>query len=337
MKRGLTLGKYAPLHKGHQLVIETALAEMDEVLALIYDAPETTNVPLNVRSNWLRKLYPQVKVIEAWGGPTEVGDTPEIKRKHEDYIIHKLKILGITRFYSSEFYGEHMSLALGAENRLVDPERKNIAISGSQIRENPYAFRKYISPTVYRDLITNIVFLGAPSTGKTTIAERMAQEYSTVWMPEYGREYWEKNQIERRLSLEQLVEIAEEHLEREESLLYKANQYLFTDTNAITTFMFSQYYHQTALPKLVELANFASSHYDLVFLCDTDIPYDDTWDRSGDVNRRTFQKQIIGDLLARKIPFFVLNGDLKTRISKIKMVLNKFHKYASLPELICEG
>ena len=34
MKRGLTLGKYAPLHRGHQLVIETALAEMDETLVL---------------------------------------------------------------------------------------------------------------------------------------------------------------------------------------------------------------------------------------------------------------------------------------------------------------
>ena len=34
MKRGLTLGKYAPLHKGHQFVIETALAEMDEVVVI---------------------------------------------------------------------------------------------------------------------------------------------------------------------------------------------------------------------------------------------------------------------------------------------------------------
>jgi len=45
MKRGLTLGKYAPLHKGHQLVIETGLREMDELLVLIYDAPET-EIPL---------------------------------------------------------------------------------------------------------------------------------------------------------------------------------------------------------------------------------------------------------------------------------------------------
>jgi len=45
LKRGLTLGKYAPLHHGHQLVIETALAEMDETVVLIYDAPDSTDVP----------------------------------------------------------------------------------------------------------------------------------------------------------------------------------------------------------------------------------------------------------------------------------------------------
>jgi NadR type nicotinamide-nucleotide adenylyltransferase len=274
---GLTLGKFAPLHKGHQLVIETALAEMDEVSVIIYDAPEITPIPLNIRSTWIKKLYPRVKVIEAWDGPTEVGDTPEIKRKHEKYIIEQLKVSDITHFYSSEFYGEHMSIALGAINRLVNPSRNIIPVSGEKIRQNPFLYREYISPIVYQDLITNIVFLGAPSTGKTTIASKMADEYKTVWMPEYGREYWESNQINRRLSLEQLVEIAEGHLERENKLLYQANQYIFVDTNAITTFMFSMSYHQSALDRLAELANLAQSRYDIFFLCDTDIPYDDRW------------------------------------------------------------
>lgn len=333
---GLTLGKFAPLHKGHQLLIETALAETDKVTVIIYDAPETTPVPLNIRSEWLKRLYPQARLIEAWDGPSEVGDTPEIKRKHEDYIINKLKIAGITHFYSSEFYGEHISAALGAVNRLVNPSRKIVPISGTKIRENPLACREYIHPLVYRDLIINAVFLGAPSTGKTTLAKQLAQEYNTVWMPEYGREYWEKNQAARRLSPEQLAEISEGHLEREERLLYQANQYLFTDTNALTTFMFSKYYHQTAVPKLIDAANLAQSRYDLTFLCDTDIPYDDTWDRSGDAKRKTFQKQIIGDLLARKIPFIVLKGNLETRVAKVKTILSKFQKYKPLPEIFLE-
>jgi HTH-type transcriptional regulator, transcriptional repressor of NAD biosynthesis genes len=327
---GLTLGKFAPFHSGHQFLIETALAEVDRLTVIIYDEPTVTPVPLPIRANWIRQLYPQVTVLEAWDGPTEMGDTSAIKRQHEDYIIHDLGISDITHFYSSEFYGDHMSIALGAINRLVNPDRTIIPISATKIRANPWLNRNYLHPIVYRDLIANIVFLGAPSTGKTTIIERLANVYQTTWMPEYGREYWETHHVDRRLSLEQLVEIAEGHLEREESCLQEANQFLFTDTNAITTLLFSRYYHKTALPRLIDLANLARSRYDLVFVCDTDIPYDDTWDRSGEANRHLFQRQTISELQAHRIPYITLRGTLETRISKVQSVLGKFIKYQSL-------
>ncbi|MGF1939290.1 MAG: AAA family ATPase [Nostoc sp. ChiQUE02] len=269
-------------------------------------------------------------MIEAWDGPTEVGDTFEIKKKHEEYIVKKLESKRITHFYCSEFYGEHVSQALGAVNRLVDSARKTFSISGTKVRQDPYTFRNYLCPDVYRDLITNVVFLGAPSTGKTTIASQLAKEYKTVWMPEYGREYWEKHQINRRLSLSQLVEIAKGHLEREETLLLQANQYLFTDTNALTTYQFSLYYHKTVAPELAKLAHQAISRYDLVFLCDTDTPYDNTWDRSGEANRKIFQKQIKSELIIRKIPFFSLDGELNTRIDFVKQILARYQKYQNL-------
>ena len=69
-KVGLTLGKFAPLHKGHQFLIETALAEMDEVIVMIY-ATEVTHIPLNVRAAWLRELYPSLTVIECWDNPSD--------------------------------------------------------------------------------------------------------------------------------------------------------------------------------------------------------------------------------------------------------------------------
>ena len=331
---GLTLGKFAPLHKGHQLLIETALAETDNVVVLIYHCPETSDVPLNVRARWIRDLYPSIEVIEAWDGPTEVGDTPEIKKRHEDYILNILTGRRITHFYSSEFYGDHVSQALGAIDRRVDAARVKIPVSGTLLRKDLYQHRHFIHPRVYRDLVINAVFLGAPSTGKTTVAEHLAKQFQTVWMPEYGREYWDTHQIERRLTLEQLVEIAEGHLEREETLLYEANRYLFTDTNALTTYQFSLYYHGKADERLIDYANSATTRYDLVFLCDIDIPYDDTWDRSGDANRMVFQQQIIGDLAERHIPYFVLRGSLESRLDTVKQILARYRKYQNLSNLI---
>jgi NadR type nicotinamide-nucleotide adenylyltransferase len=188
---------------------------------------------------------------------------------------------------------------------------------------------------VYRDLITNVVFLGAPSTGKTTMAERLAREYQTVWMPEYGREYWDEHQVDRRLSLSQLEELAETHLQREDELLSQANRFLFTDTNALTTSIFARYYHNSTTPRLEALAARASARYDLVFVCDVDIPYDDTWDRSGDTNRLVFQKQIVADLLVRKIPFFTLRGDLEIRTQYVKTIVDRFRKFTNVLDTTC--
>ena len=320
-KTGLTLGKYAPFHKGHQHVIETALAEMDEVTVIVYNASDVTDVPLATRAGWIRSLYPGVRVIEAPDGPQVVGDTPAIRALHEDYLLNHLKISGITHFYSSEFYGGHISRALGAVDRQVDPQRRTVPVSGSLIRRFPHRYRHFLDPLVYRDLIKNIVFLGAPCTGKTTLAEALAQCYDTVWMPEYGREYWARNQKDRRLTKTQLMELARIHLQLEDQKLLEANRFLFTDTNALTTFMFARYYHGSAHAPLEAFARRAARRYHRVFLCDTDIAYEDTWDRSGDGQRKAFQQAIIDDLKQREISFDLLSGSLEERILRVREVI----------------
>jgi len=332
---GLTLGKYAPLHRGHQFVIETALKEMDDVIVLIYDSPETTDIPLHVRSGWIRALYPSVRVVEAWDGPTGVGYSPDEMRAHEAYVL-SLPVIAdgaVTHFYSSEPYGAHMSHALRAVDRRVDGSRKCFPISATMIREHPFAHRDLMDPIVYRDLVLNVVLLGAPCTGKSTLAQRLASVYHTRWMPEYGREYWETHQVDRRLTPDQLIEIAEGHLEREEAALQAADRYLFTDTNAWTTATFARYYHGEVPPGLVRLADRAALRYDLAFVCDTDVPYDDTWDRSGAVQRQAFQRQVIADLHERKVPYVMLRGNVDARVDSVKRLLSRFRKYMNVLDI----
>ncbi len=297
---------------------------------MIYNAPAVTTIPLPVRAKWIQAIYPGVDVIEAWDGPLEIGDTAEIKQVHEQYILKRLASRRITHFYSSEFYGQHVSEALGATDRRVDPDRQQFPTSGTAIRQDPYANRAYLHPIVYRDLVTKVVFLGAPSTGKTTLARELARVHHTVWMPEYGREYWDTHHCGRRLTLDQLVEIAEGHRAREEALILEANQTLFVDTDATTTLMFSIYYHGKAHERLLELAAQTLQRYDLFFLCGTDIPYDDTADRSGDAHRQLFQQQIRADLLSRRIPYITLQGTLEQRMDRVTTIRRNFDRHASL-------
>ncbi|MDF2937005.1 MAG: cytidyltransferase-related domain protein [Paenibacillaceae bacterium] len=325
---GLTLGKFAPLHKGHQYMFETALQEVEELIVVIYDTP-VMPVPLHIRAEWIRQLYPQVRVIEAWDGPDGYSDDREHEIREEQYILGLLDGEQVTHFYSSEFYGGHMSRALGAVDRRVDEPRGHVPVSATMIRSDPYRYRAFISDTVYRDLVTKVVFVGAMSTGKSTLTEALAHKYGTTFASEYGRDYWTEHQVDRRITLEAFDEIAVGHLEREEQALLKANRYLFVDTNAITTYMFALDYHGRAPELLARLALENAKRYDLFFLCDDDIPYDDTWDRSGEQKRSVFHKQIIADLKERRIPYITLRGSLEERMRKVDEVLARFQPFSN--------
>ena len=68
-KTGLVVGKFAPLHRGHQLVIDTALSQCDHVVLISWSIPEYPGCEPSVRVAWLAELYPQTTrlvVDQAW-------------------------------------------------------------------------------------------------------------------------------------------------------------------------------------------------------------------------------------------------------------------------------
>ncbi len=76
-----------------------------------------------------------------------------------------------------------------------------------------------------------ILFLGGPYIDKTTLADVL----HTITVPEYGREFWLKHQVNRRLTPEQLHYIAQTQNAWEDKALKNANGYLLCDTNVFMT------------------------------------------------------------------------------------------------------
>ena len=122
--------------------------------------------------------------------------------------------------------------------------------------------------------------------------------------------------------MDQLVEIAEEHLRQEEELLPTANKYMFTDTEAIITYLYAIDYYEHANPRLEQLANQAEARYSHFFLCEPDIEYEDSWERSGDVHRQNFHIAVKSELEKREIKYTFIEGTLETRIATVNKVLN---------------
>lgn len=150
-KIGFTIGKYAPLHKGHQLVIETALKEMDEVYCVIYDTDIIT-IDLETRAKWVKKLYPKVHVIYAFNSPKQYGlDDVSVKIQME-YLLNLIKDIPVTHFYSSELYGQKVAEYLNIENRIVDLERKKVPIYAVNIRDNIDNNSIYLEDFIFKDL-----------------------------------------------------------------------------------------------------------------------------------------------------------------------------------------
>lgn len=322
LTKGLVIGKFAPLHKGHQYVIERARKTCDLVYVLIYDSREVTDIPLYIRADWIRHLYPDVIVIEGWGGPTECGRTSRVMRLQEEYVKKVLPDT-ITHFFSSEWYGEHMSRSLGAENVVVDIERKKYPCSGTRIRENPHKYKHFLHPYVYKEYVQKIVFLGAESTGKSTLTTALAQEFHTPAVEEVGRVFWlEHKDANGKLTQKQLIQLAQEHIQVEDRLQEQAKKYLFVDTNAITTKLFCDFYHGKSSAELQKMARLSHARYDYWFVCETDIPYVDDGTRSGARHRIQFQKKILHDLQMRGIKYTLLSGSLQERMDKVKTILN---------------
>ena len=187
----------------------------------------------------------------------------------------------------------------------------------NELVKKPLKVAKNLLDNSELNVIEKVVFMGAPSTGKSTICKAAASYFNTVHVDEFGRTYWEQNQTERRLTPEQLLYIAQEHIAIEERTLPMANKYLFVDTNALTTWHFALDYHDSALPELCSLADKSKERYQHVFLCDDDIPFEDTWERSGDVKHKEFQVFITNELKRRGIHFTVLSGSVEQRLAKV--------------------
>jgi len=60
---GLVVGKFAPLHKGHVLVVEHAASLCRRVVVISYSSPELPGYEAERRETWLKACFPNATVL----------------------------------------------------------------------------------------------------------------------------------------------------------------------------------------------------------------------------------------------------------------------------------
>jgi NadR type nicotinamide-nucleotide adenylyltransferase len=114
------------------------------------------------------------------------------------------------------------------------------------------------------------VLTGSESTGKSTLAARLAQRYDAPWTPEAARLYVESRDG-APLGYEHVERIARAHIAAVQDALRRAHGLLFLDTDLISTLVYSRHYYGTC-PAWVEREARARLA-DLYLLHHPDVPW----------------------------------------------------------------
>ncbi|MFC0250283.1 AAA family ATPase [Massilia consociata] len=168
--------------------------------------------------------------------------------------------------------------------------------------------------------VQRVALLGAESSGKSTLAEALAAHYKTVWVPEYLREFVDTH---ARVPFESdQYPIARTQLAREDALAGQARRFLFCDTTPLMTALYSRQYWGRVDPQLARLD---SRHdYAWTFVTAPDSPWEpDGLQRESEEVRQEVHRMLVETLVARGIPYVLLEGDLPYRVRQVEALLGQ--------------
>lgn len=155
-----------------------------------------------------------------------------------------------------------------------------------------------------------VVLTGSESTGKTTLARRLAAHYSAELVPEFVREFAARKGAQ--ISYHDHGPIARGQMALEDEHIARAAKLVVQDTDLLSTVVYCEHYFGRCPPWIVEAA--AARRPDLYLLCEIDVP----WEADGVRDRghmREEMQQLFRDAAAASGSRVVtLHGSIETRV-----------------------
>ncbi len=174
------------------------------------------------------------------------------------------------------------------------------------------------------ETIKKFVVIGPESTGKSTLCAQLAEYYETIWVPEYAREYLEKNGTD--YSYGDLLIIAKGQIQSEDSYnsrLAILNSQLFVDTDMYVMKVWCEFVfnkcHNWILNRIAE------RKYDGYLLCNVDLPWvKDNLREYPDLETRNKLYHFYKDIMVNQaVPWIEVNGNYEERFESAKSFIDK--------------
>ncbi|QNF35867.1 ATP-binding protein [Adhaeribacter swui] len=160
---------------------------------------------------------------------------------------------------------------------------------------------------------------GPESTGKSTLAEQLANHYGAVWVPEYAREYLAN--LQRPYTQTDVAQIASGQLARMDQALKQNPKLIFFDTELIVLKIWLENAYGTSpdwLRQAIEQQNI-----DLYLLMDIDLPWEPDPQREHPHLRQFFYDWYQRELKAHKFNFVTISGSYQHRLQAARQQIDK--------------
>jgi NadR type nicotinamide-nucleotide adenylyltransferase len=159
------------------------------------------------------------------------------------------------------------------------------------------------------DELFRVTITGSESTGKTRLAEQLAQYFGVVWVPEFAREY----ALAKRAPLDasDVEPIARGQIALEDRLLRDARVLAVLDTDLVSTVTYAEYYYGACPSWITRAAHERLA--DLYLLCDIDVAWVGDPARDRPTERRVIHAAFETQLKRLGVPYALIRGDWTTR------------------------
>lgn len=158
--------------------------------------------------------------------------------------------------------------------------------------------------------VKRIAVFGTESTGKSSLAEKLAGHFGEPWSREYVRQFWDEH--EGRIVAEDLEAIARGQMAGEEEAAARAKGMVFHDTELLTNVLWADLLFPGRCPPWVRTeAETRSRAMTLYLLCAPDIPFVPDPQRvfTDDAERAKSAERWREALSARGLPFVEISGE----------------------------
>ena len=175
------------------------------------------------------------------------------------------------------------------------------------------------SAGIEKPKIKRVCIIGPECTGKTELAQYLADYFKTGWVPEYARGYLDK--LNRPYTESDLIKIAHGQMRMEDEWVNEGNRVLIVDTNLITIKIWSEHKYGHC-PEEIE-GQHAARQYDLYLLCYIDVPWQNDPQREHPDKRDHFWFIYKNEVEKSGVAFVEIGGGREERRAKAVEAIEK--------------